>query len=162
MGLALRWITVNDAFDPSHWIRLDHQGLGMPVPAVYVPAPVLDGQNLRRLGFVSVLDRDATADLPMSRRLAADVMTAPDRMTLLVFDKDFGKSRKATVQACPAITLEGRYADAADEQWQNAAYLARNILLLTGPPPTSSTVPFQLLFDPNSKITAVRLTTVAQ
>jgi hypothetical protein len=154
---------MDDAVAAGHWIRLDHQGLGMPVPAVYVPLPALDGQSLRKLGFVSVIDRDAKADLPMSRRLAADVMTAPDRMTLLVFDQNLGMSRKAVLRARPSAALEGRYIAAADEQWQNEAYLAQRILLLTGPPPpTASTPLFQLLFDPKTRVTGATLTTVTQ
>jgi hypothetical protein len=71
----------------------------------------------------------------MSGHLAVDVMSEPDAMILLAFNRSFGSTTASTVAARPDRQVRGVYDVPADEAWQNEAYTARRVLLVAGPLP---------------------------
>lgn len=133
----------------------------MPAPAVFIPRDQLDGLDLATLGFVSVIDRDENANIPISRHLAADVMSTPAGMNLMIFDKQLPLKPKSILKVHPSRVLEGSYDTVADESWQNEAYNARRLLVLAGPrPDQDSTDPaavFQWLLSPDSVLAGLTL-----
>lgn len=56
-----------------YWLRLDHEGLGMPLPAVYMPRACLPATWPLEHDFVGVLNRDENADLLVIAGLALDI-----------------------------------------------------------------------------------------
>lgn len=136
----------------------------MPTPAVFIPREQLSGLDLAGLGFISVVNRDEKASMPMSRHLAADVMSTPEGMSLLVFDKKLPLRPKSMLKVQPDRVLEGSYDTAADESWQNEAYAARWILLLAGPRsvenPARLAEALQWLMSPDSVLVGVTLRAV--
>jgi hypothetical protein len=120
------------------WLRLDHQRLALPLPAVYLPAADLYHRDLTELGFVSavgVVSRGCP--LPDSHHLIADVAD-PDRLCLMV-------SRLALFRPLgpPVVVSEdqdtklvvGSYAVPAQRAWQRSAQKAHCMLLIAGPRP---------------------------
>jgi hypothetical protein len=122
------------------WIRLEHRRLRFPVPSVYLPVATEDRAVLLTAGFVSVRHRLQEMRFPMSGHLAVDVMSEPDAMILLVFNRSLGSATASgttasTVAVRPDLQLRGVYDVPADETWQNEAYAARRVLLVAGPVP---------------------------
>jgi hypothetical protein len=106
----------------------------MPTPRCTRSATPFGDLDVEAAGFISVLAPAMKTNLPMSRRLAADVMTAAHQLSLSIYRKDLPLSKEAIVHSTPNLVLDGPYLDAADERWQNKAYVATRILLIRPPP----------------------------
>jgi hypothetical protein len=57
----------------QYWLRLNHERLGMPLPAVYVPTTDLPPRWPVEYRFVDRVHRDEDADLPVITDLAVDI-----------------------------------------------------------------------------------------
>lgn len=119
------------------WARLDHDGLGMPLPAVYVPIPDLYRLRPARAGFAPARDVADGGPIPRSTHVLADVAD-PRTLTLIL------SSRPLYTPGGPPVTIAedadtkfitGHYTTPAERAWLKAVARAGGLLLFTGPPP---------------------------
>ncbi|SNT61882.1 hypothetical protein SAMN05216276_10867 [Streptosporangium subroseum] len=118
------------------WTRLDHDVLGMPAPAVYIPAQALAPSTAADWGFQSMLHRDADAPIPFAhardRHMAAD-LASDTEMILLSLPAEAFATTAPLVSAVPEPLSSGRFATSHPTAWTTAAYAAQSLLLLIGP-----------------------------
>lgn len=155
------------------WWRLDHEGLALPVPAVYLPAEDLHQPDLGRLGFGSLLDTaSGERPIPLSRHIMA-VVDDPDRLALMVSRHELYQLDGPAVAISEdrgSTSVTGQYTEPADRDWQRAVQKARSLILIAGTRPAaegSTGVPspqewllsketlFGLMFGPTTMMAAV-------
>ncbi|MFI7074915.1 hypothetical protein [Micromonospora sediminicola] len=144
----------------KYWLRLDHEGLGMPLPAVYVPTDHLPPKWPLKRRFVHVLNRDENADLPIVAGLAADIADPAGMQLLAVETATSGAQRHAAVVTASSVTTlaTGRYTEPSTRVWREQAYAGRLLIVVLGRPPVhASTTPLELLFTPGSRMGVVPL-----
>jgi hypothetical protein len=151
-----------------YWLRLDHAGLGMPVPAVYVPLQHLPPALQLKRRFVDVVHRDEGADLPIVAGLAADIGD-PGGMQLYAVQHGPKQDPGALIVTATSATevasghytevASGHYTEPAPRAWREEAYAARMIILVLGRPSVDreTVTPFELLFTKGSRIGVVPL-----
>lgn len=139
--------------DTLVWTRLEHEGLGMPCPGIYLPETALTPFTPAMWGFERMTERPADAPLPYARGrdgswLAADV-NDPTALSLLIAPADCvtaAGSAGIRIDA-PRVLATGPVDTPHPPQWQEAAYTARTLLLLTGPSPLPALMRDQQLSD---------------
>lgn len=114
------------------WTRLDHEGLGMPAPAVYLPQRSLPPDTRGMWGFEPITTRPGDRDLPYAR--CGDLVLAahigrPNEMDLLI--------APATGPPVAVDGLEllasGRFTGPHPAEWTRAAYSAGSLVAVIGP-----------------------------
>ena len=119
------------------WSRLAHEGLGMPIPAVYLPQRSLPTDTRGMWGFEPIATRDAAKDIPFAHRdgftLVADIRNR-DGMDLLIVPAAVftGTGEPAHVDE-PQLLASGRFADPHPRKWKQAAYAAQSLFAVIGP-----------------------------
>ncbi|MFI6132686.1 hypothetical protein [Micromonospora sp. NPDC051141] len=144
----------------KYWLRLDHEGLGMPLPAVYVPTGHLPPRWPLEQHFVDVLNHDENADLPIVAGLAADIADPAGMQLLAVETAASGAQRHAAVvDACSVTAVAtGRYTEPSTRDWREQAYAGRLLIVVLGHLLVqASTTPLELLFTPGSRMGVVAL-----
>lgn len=154
------------------WLRLDHEGLGMPLPAVYVPAADLYQPDLAALGFARLAEVMAGAVIPRTPNIVADAGSSPEQLTLVISRHDLfaEPGPKALTEDRDTKVVTGRYPTPAEPHWQSQVQEASWILLIAGPQPApagstgartpqayllSREVLSGLLFDPSTMVAGV-------
>ena len=119
------------------WSRLAHEGLGMPIPAVYLPQRSLPEDTRGMWGFEPIVTRGATKPIPYAQRdslaLVADIRSR-DGMDLLIVPAVVftGTGEPARVDE-PQLLASGLFADPHPRKWKRDAYAARSLLAVIGP-----------------------------
>jgi hypothetical protein len=121
------------------WWRLNHEGLALPLPSVYLPADDLYQRDLAALNFAPVLEVSSGGELPLSRHILANVED-PERLMLMVSRRELyqiggGVVAIAEDQDTKAVT--GCYSEPADRTWQREVQKARRIILVAGARPAA-------------------------
>lgn len=107
-----------------HFYRLDHEGLHLPIPAVWMPLRSLGGtKTAATLGFESLATRDPKVPLPGSSVLAADMHS--DRTILLVAASD---DMPTGVE--PPCVVEVNFPDPHPPGWAAEAHARHQLLLV--------------------------------
>ena len=119
------------------WSRLVHEGLGMPIPAVYLPQRSLPADTRGMWGFEPIVTRDAAKPIPYAYRdgytLVADIRGRDDMDVLIVPEDVFtGTGVPARVDD-PQLLASGRFAEPHPRKWKKAAYAAQSLLAVIGP-----------------------------
>jgi hypothetical protein len=130
------------------WSRLGHEGLGMPIPAVYLPQRSLPADTRGMWGFEPIVTRDAAKPIPYAHRdglaLVADIRGRHDMNVLIVPQDVFtGNGEPARVDD-PQFFASGRFAEPHPRKWKRAAYTAQSLLAVIGPDDVPSLNPEKL------------------
>jgi hypothetical protein len=114
------------------WTRLDHEGLGMPAPAVYLPQRILPPDTRGMWGFEPISTRPGSKGLPYARRgdlvLAAHI-GGPDEMDLLIAPASGPPVAVDDLE----LLASGRFTDLHPAEWKQAAYSAGSLVAVIGP-----------------------------
>jgi hypothetical protein len=119
------------------WSRLAHEGLGMPIPAVYLPQRSLPADTRGMWGFEPIMTREAAKPIPYAHHdglaLVADIRGLDDMDVLVVpVDMFTGTGEPALIND-PQLLASGRFADPHPPKWKKAAYAAQSLLAVIGP-----------------------------
>lgn len=120
------------------WWRLNHEGLRLPAPSVFLPAEDLYQGDLAQLGFLSALDT-MSGDNPVatSRNITGDV-SDPDRLNLMVSRRalfEWGDPQVVIREDADTKFISGLYTEPADRTWQRQSQKMQLIILIAGPRP---------------------------
>ena len=137
-----------------YWLRLDHQGLEMPLPAVYVPRACLPATWPFEHHFVDVIGRDEKADLPVIAGLALDITDPAGGHLVAVETTPDAKNGARTLTASSVTEVaSGYYADPSTRAWREQAYTGGLIIIVIGRTPGHpSATPYEVLFSPGSRM----------
>lgn len=119
------------------WSRLAYEGLGMPIPAVYLPQRSLPADTRGMWGFEPIVTRAAAMPIPYAHSdglaLVADIRGRDDMDLLIVPAAVFtGTGEPARVDD-PQLLASGRFAEPHPRKWKKAAYAAQSLLAVIGP-----------------------------
>lgn len=119
------------------WSRLAYEGLGMPIPAVYLPQRSLPADTRGMWGFEPIVTRKGAEPIPYAHRdglaLVADIRGRDDMDLLIVPAAVFtGTGEPARVDD-PQLFASGRFAEPHPRKWKKAAYAAQSLLAVIGP-----------------------------
>ena len=119
------------------WSRLAHEGLGMPIPAVYLPQRSLPTDTRGMWGFEPIVTRGAANPIPYAHRdglaLVADIRGRDDMDLLIVPADVFTGTGEPTLVNEPQLLASGRFAEPHPRKWKKAAYNAQSLLAVIGP-----------------------------
>ena len=141
---------LRNIFSPSveahtGWWRIDHEGLQLSGPSVYLPAADLYQPDLTQLGFVSTIDAAAgRRSAGLSTHIVADV-SDPDRLELMVSRRPIwqpGSQRRVKIREdADTKLITGAYTEPADQTWRRAVQKDWSLILIAGPRPTLPRTP---------------------
>jgi hypothetical protein len=121
----------------ARWSRLDWAGLGMPIPAVYIPQRSLPPDTRSMWGFEPISIRPANRDIPFAWRggltLAADINSTDGMDLLSVPAAMFTGTGEPVAVAEPQLLARGHFTDAHPPEWKDAAWAAQALLVVIGP-----------------------------
>lgn len=128
---------MDDEMSTPPWSRLAHEGLGMPIPVVYLPQRTLPADTRSMWGFEPIGTRDPLKPIPFAHRngsaLVADIRGRGSMDLLIVPAGVFtGTGEPGTVEE-PELLASGHFADAHPRRWKQAVYAAQSLLAVIGP-----------------------------
>lgn len=148
---------VERAARPPRWLVLPHSGLGMPLPALYVPRVSLPAGWPVLGQFVDSLDRDEKADMPVIRGAALDVRH-PAEVALLAVELDGADKAAPLVVAEFAEVASGRLVEPSTAAWRQEAFAKRTVIVAVGAADVDRPYTVgQLLFTPGTLLGVVPL-----
>lgn len=119
------------------WSRLAHEGLGMPIPAVYLPQRSLPADTRGKWGFEPIVTRKAAKPIPYAHcgdlALVADIRGRDDMDLLIVPAAVFTGTGEPSRVDDPQLLASGRFAEPHPRKWKKAAYAAQSLLAVIGP-----------------------------
>src|ERR1700691_3388255 len=119
------------------WSRLPHEGLGMPVPAVYLPQRSLPPDIRGMWGFEPIATRHGERDIPYASRdgltLAVDIVGRDAIDLLIVPAAAFTGTGEPARIDIPQLLAAGHFPEPHPPTWKEAAYAAQSLLAVIGP-----------------------------